>query len=190
MLIFLNFLPKFCFEQKARNSSLIGDIAEVFSKFTKFPVVIASGCASKASFCISRDHMINDSRDSMGEIPSSQITKVIVRATELNNKNIHVLQIGANLCYKLAQPCFNTNQGKRCYELGQLHYYKLVQVLLHIGVAITNQDNRNYKIWELLQIGASIANQGNYYKLRHNTWLFMHLFHQEKKIKLWTYNCI
>ena len=47
---------------------------------------------------------------------------VIVRATELNNKNIYALQIGANLCYKL----------------GQLHYYKLGQALLKIGVAITN----------------------------------------------------
>ena len=76
----------------------------------------------KAFFCISRDHLINESHDSVGEIPSSLITKVIVRATELSNKNICVLQIGANLCYKL----------------GQLHYYKLEQVLLQIGAAITN----------------------------------------------------
>ena len=37
------------------------------------------------------------------------ITKVIVRATELNNKNIHALQIGASLCYKWGQHCFITN---------------------------------------------------------------------------------
>ena len=42
----------------------------------------------------------------------------IVRATELNNKSIYVLQIGATLFY---------------YKLGQLHYYKLGQVLLKIG---------------------------------------------------------
>ena len=71
MLIFFNFLPKFSFELLARNSSLIGNISEVFSKFTKFPVATVSGSESKAYFCISRGHMINESRDSVGEIPSS-----------------------------------------------------------------------------------------------------------------------
>ena len=52
----------------------------------------------KAFFKKSRDYMINKSSDSMGEIPSPEITKVIVRATELNNKNIYALQIGAGLC--------------------------------------------------------------------------------------------
>ena len=48
----------------------------------------------------------------------------------------------------------------------QLHYYKLGQVLLQIGAAITNQGNRFYKIGQLLQIGAkSISNCGSYYKL-------------------------
>ena len=42
--------------------------------------------------------MINGSRDSVGEIPSTEITNVIVRATELNGKKIYVLQNGANLC--------------------------------------------------------------------------------------------
>ena len=32
------------------NSSLTGDISEVFSKFTKFPVVILSGSVNKARF--------------------------------------------------------------------------------------------------------------------------------------------
>ena len=91
MLIFFNFPPKFCFEWLARNLSLIGDNSEVFSNFTKFPVAIVSGGGSKASFCILRGHMINESQDSVDEIPSSQITKVIVRATEFNNKNIYVL---------------------------------------------------------------------------------------------------
>ena len=45
----------------------------------------------KAFFGISRDHMINESRDSVGKIPSSQITKLIVRAREVNNENIYVL---------------------------------------------------------------------------------------------------
>ena len=37
-------------------------------------------------------------------------------------KNMYVLQIEASLCYKL----------------GQLHYYKLEQLLLQIGAAVTN----------------------------------------------------
>ena len=50
----------------------------------------------KSFLLISRDHMINESRDSVDQIPSALITKAIVRATELNNKIIYVLQIGAN----------------------------------------------------------------------------------------------
>ena len=66
----------------------------------------------------------------MGEIPSPYITKVIVRATELNNENVYVLQIGAAWSYY--------KYGRHCYKLGQLHYYKLGQVLLQIGAAIAN----------------------------------------------------
>ena len=67
----------------------------------------------------------------------SHVTRWI-RATELNNKNIYVLQTGAGLFYKMEQLSFITNYGKRCLKLGQLHYYKLGQVLLQIGAAITN----------------------------------------------------
>ena len=49
---------------------------------------------------------------------------------------------------------FITNQDKRCYKLSQLHYYKLGQVLLEIGAAITKYGNRYYKIGQLLQIWA------------------------------------
>ena len=42
--IFYQNYQKFCFEQLARNSPLIGDISEVFSKFTKG--------GDKAIFCI------------------------------------------------------------------------------------------------------------------------------------------
>ena len=45
---------------------------------------------------------------------------------------------GASLCYKLTQLCFITNYGKLCHKLEQLHYYKLGEVLLQIGAAITN----------------------------------------------------
>ena len=62
--------------------------------------------------------------------------------------------------YKLGQLCFITNQGKRCYKLGQLHYYKLRQVLLQIKAGITNQGNRYYKIGQLLLNWAEM-----YYKL-------------------------
>ena len=61
---------KLYFEQLARNSSLIGDNSEVFSKFTKFPVAIVSEGGGKAFICISRYYMINELRNSLGETPS------------------------------------------------------------------------------------------------------------------------
>ena len=46
---------------------------------------------------------------------------------------------GASLCFdKLIQLCFITNYGKHCHKLEQPHYYKLGEVLLQIGAAITN----------------------------------------------------
>ena len=62
-----------------------------------------------------------------------------------------------------------------------LLFYKSRQKLLQIGAAsllqtgasiVTNWDsyyNRYYKLGQLLQIGVGITNQGNYYKLGHNT---------------------
>ena len=61
----------------------------------------------------------------------------MAKAAELSNKNLYVLQIGASYFYKLEQIYFITNWGKR-YKLVKLHYYKLRQVLLQIGVAIRN----------------------------------------------------
>ena len=101
MLIFFSILPKLLNVLSGVASYELVFIwrhYRVFSKFTKFPVAIVSGGRDKAFFCISQDHMINDS---VGEVSSPLITKVIVRATELNNKNMYVLQIGPNLCYKL-----------------------------------------------------------------------------------------
>ena len=63
-------IKSFALSNLARNLSLIGDISEVFPKFTKFSVTIVSGGGSKACFWKSRDHMINESGDSVGEIPS------------------------------------------------------------------------------------------------------------------------
>ena len=109
-----NIFQMFCFELLAGHSSLI-DISGVFFKFTKFPVVIASGGKDKDIFCMSRDHMINESRDPVAFDTLTLIHKgCIVRVAELNNKNIYykyVLQIGASLCYKLGQLCFITNWG-------------------------------------------------------------------------------
>ena len=94
--------------------------------------------------------MINGSRESVGEIPSSLITNVIVRATELSDKNIYVVHFGARLCFKLGQLCFITNQSKYCYKLGQLHYYKLGHVLLQIGAKFITNWDRYYKLGQLL----------------------------------------
>ena len=52
------------------NSSLIGDISKVFSRFTKFSGAIVSEDGDKTFFCISRNYMINELRDLVGEIPS------------------------------------------------------------------------------------------------------------------------
>ena len=97
----------------------------------------------------------------------------------------------ASLCYKLEQLCFITNQGKRCYKLGQLHYYKLGQVLLQNGAAIANQCIRYNKIGQLLQIGtifvtnwAGTINQGNYCKLGHNIRPNMKVFQYQIQISV------
>ena len=68
--IFCQNYQKFCCEQLARNLSLIGDISEVFSKFAKFSGAIVSEDGDKTFFCISHDHVINELRDTVGEIPS------------------------------------------------------------------------------------------------------------------------
>ena len=44
-----------------------------------------------AIFLAKVEIMINESRNLVGEIPSPLITEIIVRATELNNKNIYAL---------------------------------------------------------------------------------------------------
>ena len=73
---------------------------------------------------------------------------------------MYVLEIWASLCYEFRQFCFITNQGKRCYNLGKLHCYKLGQVLLQIGAAITNWGKMYCKLWQVLQIRAIITNWG------------------------------
>ena len=69
--------------------------------------------------------------------------------------------------YKLGQACvmnwgsfFITNQGKRCYKLGQL---------LQNSTTVIIKQGSYYKLGQnVLQIGAGITNQGNYHKLVHS----------------------
>ena len=70
--------------------------------------------------------MIIESLDLVGEITSSKITKVIVRATEFNNKNIYVLKIGAASLFQIRASVV-TNWGS---------YYNLGQSLLQNRAAI------------------------------------------------------
>ena len=68
-----------------------------------------------------------------------------------------MLQIGAAFFYyKLGQTLLQP-------EVASL--YKVGQVLLQIGAAMTNKGNRYYKIGQLLQIEKKcITNWGRYYK--------------------------
>ena len=100
--------------------------------------------------------MNNESRDSVGKIPSPSITKVIVRATELDNKNAYVLQIRASLCYKLWQLCFIQIRANVVVNGGS--YYKLGQTLLRNKEAVTYWGKMYYKLEQVLQIRAVIAN--------------------------------
>ena len=89
----------------------------------------------------------------MSHVTRWVITKVIVRAIELNKKNIYVLQIGASFCYKLGLKL-----------LQAVFYYKLGQKLLQIGAALFY-----YKLVQMLQIRTLfITKQGSYYKLGQN----------------------
>ena len=81
-------------------------------------MVIVSGGGDKAFICISSDHMINESHNSVRKIPSRCITKVIVKATELDNKKLgQLLQIRVNVIIKKAGI---TKWGKIYYKLGQV----------------------------------------------------------------------
>ena len=68
--------------------------------------------------------------------------KVIVRATELNNKNIYKLKIG--------QACV-TNWGSFIIKNWRNRYYKIGQ-LLQIGAKFITNWGRYYKLGQLLQI--------------------------------------
>ena len=101
-------------------------------------------------FLVPRDQMINESRDS----------------TELNNKNIYVLQIGAPLFYyKLGQMLLQIGAAS-LLQIGAAvvtnwgTYYKLGQPLLQNTVAIRNWGKMYYKLGQVLQFRAIITNQG------------------------------
>ena len=72
--------------------------------------------------------MINEARNSVGEIPSPKIAKVIVRATELNNKNIYLLQIGQACVTNWDSFVFLQIRANVVTNWGS--YYKLGQPLL------------------------------------------------------------
>ena len=92
--------------------------------------------------------------------------KVIVRATELNKKNIYVLQIGAPLFYyKLGQTLLEIGAASLLQIRASLiinwgSYYKLGQALLQNRAAITNWAKcitnwgRYYELGQLLEYGA------------------------------------
>ena len=74
---FFTFLPKLSkvsFWVAGKNSPLIGDISAVFFKFTKFSGANVSRGGNKAFFYISHDHMIDESRDLLDEIPSQRLS--------------------------------------------------------------------------------------------------------------------
>ena len=70
---------------------------------------------------------------------SPQTAKVTVRATELNNNIIYVLEIGAALFY---------------YNLGKTLLQIEAASLLQIGPKFITNWCRYYKLGQLLQIGA------------------------------------
>ena len=73
------------------------------------------------------------------KIPSPYITKVVVRAAELSNKNIYALQIGAAL--------FDYKLGKTLLQIGAAS-------LLQTGATYITKRGRYYKLGQLLQIGS------------------------------------
>ena len=97
------------------------------------------------------------------------MAKVIVRATELNNKNIYALQIGAALFYyKLGQKLLRTGTASLLQiRAGVItnwgSYYKLGQLLSQNRAAITSWKmycKMYYKLDQVLQIRAIITNWG------------------------------
>ena len=86
-----------------------------------------------------------------------QSTNVIVKATELNNKNIKLLQIGASSSYTLRQLCFY-------YKLGQTLLQIVANLLLQIGASVVTNWGSYYKLGQpLLQNRAAITNWGKMY---------------------------
>ena len=90
--------------------------------------------------------MISESWNAVVEIHPPSIIKVIVRGTELNNKNTYALQIRASLCYKLLQiGAASLLQTGSSVITSWGSYYKLRQPLLQKMAAITNWLKMYYK---------------------------------------------
>ena len=71
---------------------------------------------------------------------------------------MYLLQIGENLCYRLGQVCFITNQSKCGYELGQLLQIRTT-VITKQG-SYQKLGKMSYKLEQVLQIRAIITNWG------------------------------
>ena len=135
-----------------------------------------NGRGNSAFLRMSSDHMINESRESVGGSPhlKSQRTK------KLSNDNIHVLPIWEYLCYKLGQLSFITNREDFVINWGKCNY-KLGR-LLQIGATITIYGSYYNFEQNLLQFETVIKNHDSYYKLGHNKRHYhaLMIFHKRK----------
>ena len=109
-------------------------------------VEIGSHCSSKGEdktfFCISLDHMINESCDLVGEIayPKSKITKICMYynlgpACVTNWGSLVLLQIRAKVVTNSGSSII-TNWGNCCHKLGQLLQIGLK--IIQTGAGITS----------------------------------------------------
>ena len=106
------------------------------------------------------------SRDSVTEILSPYITKVVARTTELNNQNMYVLQIRANVV-TIWDSFVITNWGS---------YYKLGQSLSQKRSGFITIWGKIYcKLGQVLQIRAVIINWGITYTMKMDLSAFLSL---------------
>ena len=126
--LFCQNCQKFCFEQLAKNSSLIGDISAVFSKFTKFPVAIVGRGGDKRYESMSHvTWWMRYPKPKSQRLQQEQqisITKICTyyklgQACITNWGSFVLLQIRANVVANWGSFII-TNWDKCCYKLGQL----------------------------------------------------------------------
>ena len=137
-------------------------------------MAIVSGGGDKVFFCISCDHMTNESLTRWVRYSHPKSQRLHITATEPNNKNVCVLPIGASLCYKIGAALFYYKLGQKLWQIGAASlvqirtsvvtnwgsYYKLGQPLLQNRAATANCGKTCYKLGQVLQIRAIITNWG------------------------------